>query len=85
MYGFRSAKLIASIFRYTIFHPFIYFVYNEDNRIKKRIDSLLLKSLAFKNYLGHKVMVTDILVLLPDDPNYFYGTYQVKGFHRASF
>ncbi|WP_425454240.1 hypothetical protein [Peribacillus asahii] len=30
-------------------------------------------------------MVTDILVLLPDDPNYFYGTYQVKGFHRASF
>ncbi|MEH6949382.1 DUF2535 family protein, partial [Bacillus sp. JJ634] len=46
-------------------------MYNEDNRIKKRIDSLLLKSLEFKNYLGHKVMITDIPILLPDDPNYF--------------
>ncbi|WP_306821271.1 DUF2535 family protein [Peribacillus asahii] len=85
MYGFRSAKLISSTFKYTIFYPFIYFVYNEDNRIKKRIDSLLLKSLEFKNYLGQKVMITDISVLLPDDPNYFMVHIRLKVFTEQVF
>ncbi|WP_353739025.1 DUF2535 family protein [Peribacillus asahii] len=85
MYGVESAKLTCSTFRYTIFYPFIYFVYNEDSRIKKRIDSLLLKSLEFKNYLGHKVMITDIPVLLPNDPNYFMVYIRLKVFTKQVF
>jgi hypothetical protein len=36
-----------------------------------RIDILLFKTLEFKNIIGHKVKVTQIPVLIPEDPNYF--------------
>lgn len=68
-----------------MFYPCTYFVYNEGNRIKKRIDILLFKSLEFKNCLGHKVMITDIPVLLPEDPNYFMIHIRLKVFTERVF
>lgn len=39
--------------------------------MKKRIDTLLFKSLEFKNVVGQKVKVMDIPVLEEDSPHYF--------------
>jgi len=46
---------------------------------------LLLKSVEFKNYLGHKVMITDIPVLLPDNPHYFMVHIRLKVFTEQVF
>jgi hypothetical protein len=39
--------------------------------VKKRIDTLLFKSLEFKNVVGQKVKVMEIPVLEEDSPYYF--------------
>jgi hypothetical protein len=46
-------------------------MYNIIKRVKKRIDTLLFKSLEFKNVVGQKVKVMEIPVLERDNPNYF--------------
>jgi hypothetical protein len=46
-------------------------LYNIDKRVKKRIDTLLFKSLEFKNAVGQKVKVMDIPVL-EEDNRYFF-------------
>lgn len=37
------------------------------NREKMRIDTVLFKSLEFRNYLGHKVTITEIPVLVSEN------------------
>jgi hypothetical protein len=46
-------------------------MYNIFKRVKKRIDTLLFKSLEFKNDVGQKVKVMEIPVLEEDNPYYF--------------
>lgn len=46
-------------------------MYNVIKRVKKRIDTVLFKSLEFKNVVGQKVKVMDIPVL-EEDNRYFF-------------
>jgi uncharacterized protein Veg len=46
-------------------------VYNTIKRVKKRIDTLLLKTLEFKNAFGQKIKIMEIPVLEEDSPYHF--------------
>ncbi len=54
--------------------------YNEDKRVKKRIDTLLLKSLEFKSENGQKVKVIEIPVLQEENPLYFKMHVRLQSF-----
>lgn len=48
--------------------------------MKKRIDILLFKSLAFKNAVGQKVKITEIPVLNKNSPYYFMIQVRLQSF-----
>ena len=60
-------------------------MYNILKRVKKRIDTLLFKSLEFKNVVGQKVKVMEIPVLERDNPYYFMIQVRLQTFISALY